>query len=283
MVFGSYYQLDMILKTIINCNQPSSLARPFALSISIHALAMLVWPRAEVRLESIEKVEQPYEYFVAVQQPLERPKALPKAEVKQAASTPKNQTELRTKRSAKRRVQRSAKRRVKRKTKRRITARKRAVQKPKAQANPQPESAPLLPAQEVAQAAPAPQASTESVARAQKSQVAPQPVRRRLSRGQLRGIVKGYYRTLNALMRQTRSYPRSARRLGLEGTVLVEMVVDKRGQIVTVKVARSSGHDVLDQAALAQIQELKKVPKIPHELNRRKMTFQIPFEYRLQS
>jgi protein TonB len=110
-----------------------------------------------------------------------------------------------------------------------------------------------------------------------------QPPKRRLSRSQLRGIAKGYYRSLNMLMKQKRVYPRSARRLKLEGTVLVEMVINREGEIIKVRVARSSGHELLDKAAIAQVQKLRRVPKIPRELNRPSMTFKIPFDYRLQS
>ena len=110
-----------------------------------------------------------------------------------------------------------------------------------------------------------------------------QPAKRRLSRSQLRGIAKGYYRSLNILMKQKRVYPRSARRLKLEGTVLVEMVINREGEIIKVKIARSSGHELLDKAAIAQVQKLRRVPKIPRELNRPSMTFKIPFDYRLQS
>lgn len=108
-------------------------------------------------------------------------------------------------------------------------------------------------------------------------------VAQRISKSALRGILRGYYKNLNSLMSTRRDYPRSARRLGLEGTVLVEMVIDHRGQILSVKLVQSSGHQVLDQAAIAQVHKIGKVPSIPNQIKRNSMTFRIPFEYRLQS
>jgi TonB family protein len=110
-----------------------------------------------------------------------------------------------------------------------------------------------------------------------------QQVAKRISRRTLRGLYKGYYKSLNSLMSAKRSYPRSARRLGLEGTVLVEMVINGKGEILTVKLIQSSGHELLDQAAIAQVQKIGKVPSAPKEIRRGSMTFHIPFAYSLQS
>ena len=104
-----------------------------------------------------------------------------------------------------------------------------------------------------------------------------------ISKKDLRGILRGYYKNLNSLMSARRDYPRSARRLGLEGTVLVEMVINHKGQILSVKLAQSSGHEVLDRAAIAQVHKIGRVPSIPSQIKRSSMTFRIPFEYRLQS
>lgn len=104
-----------------------------------------------------------------------------------------------------------------------------------------------------------------------------------LSAAEVRGLQRGYYDSLNALMRRAREYPRAARRQGLEGVVLVELVVDSAGRLVSAKVARSSGHEVLDAAALADVRRLEQLPEPPRALNRRSLKLHIPFEYRLQA
>jgi periplasmic protein TonB len=121
------------------------------------------------------------------------------------------------------------------------------------------------------------------VVKADQPEVAPLVKRARLTRSQLRGLMKGYYQSLNTLMRRSRAYPRSARRQRIEGTVLVEMKVGASGEIISVKVARSSGHSVLDKAALSSVQQMKHLPSPPQELNWRARVVRIPFEYRLQS
>ncbi|PSJ46352.1 hypothetical protein C7H85_06865 [Zobellella endophytica] len=49
------------------------------------------------------------------------------------------------------------------------------------------------------------------------------------------------------------TYPSQARRRGLEGTVIVEVWLDERGQQVKRLLAQSSGVKVLDQSALKAI------------------------------
>ncbi|MEM7203531.1 MAG: energy transducer TonB [Planctomycetota bacterium] len=48
-------------------------------------------------------------------------------------------------------------------------------------------------------------------------------------------------------------YPRVARRRGLEGVVLLDVSLSAGGAVLAVEVARSSGHDVLDRAAVAAV------------------------------
>ncbi len=45
-------------------------------------------------------------------------------------------------------------------------------------------------------------------------------------------------------------FPSSALRLGLQGTALLAVDVDREGDVTAVALARSSGHDALDRAAL---------------------------------
>jgi protein TonB len=50
-------------------------------------------------------------------------------------------------------------------------------------------------------------------------------------------------------------YPLAARRLGLEGRVLLEVVVRPDGRPGTVRVRESSGHDLLDGSAVQTVRE----------------------------
>lgn len=49
-------------------------------------------------------------------------------------------------------------------------------------------------------------------------------------------------------------YPPLARRRGLEGTVQLDVLVNSRGGVHEVRLAGTSGHDLLDRAAMAAVQ-----------------------------
>lgn len=75
--------------------------------------------------------------------------------------------------------------------------------------------------------------------------------------GQLRGRVKAALR--RALVRGF-YYPLVARRMGWQGVVHLRFVVRGDGRIDTVRVARGSGHAVLDHAALKSAAKLERLP-----------------------
>ncbi|WP_049854757.1 energy transducer TonB [Dickeya fangzhongdai] len=55
-------------------------------------------------------------------------------------------------------------------------------------------------------------------------------------------------------------YPRRAERLQQEGNVLVRLVISAEGQLLRHDIARSSGYDALDQAALAAVAQARCTP-----------------------
>ena len=55
-------------------------------------------------------------------------------------------------------------------------------------------------------------------------------------------------------------YPRAARRRGCEGTVLIKVLVTREGKVMEAKVSQSSGHRILDRAALNTVRDWLFVP-----------------------
>ncbi len=55
-------------------------------------------------------------------------------------------------------------------------------------------------------------------------------------------------------------YPAMARRRSYEGTVLLDVLVDRQGRAAQVKLARSSGHAVLDRSALQSVGQWRFEP-----------------------
>ena len=78
------------------------------------------------------------------------------------------------------------------------------------------------------------------------------------------------------------SYPRSLIRAGLEGTVVIEILVGDRGQIHGYKVAQSSGSRHLDRAALKAMKSISSVSAPPADLEWVKRSIRVPFVYRLK-
>lgn len=65
---------------------------------------------------------------------------------------------------------------------------------------------------------------------------------------------------LKDLDRQGKFYPEEARARGLEGEALVLLVLDEAGNAVAARVEESSGHRILDDAALRAVKTLKSLP-----------------------
>ena len=75
-------------------------------------------------------------------------------------------------------------------------------------------------------------------------------------------------------------YPRIAQIKNWQGTVLLTLIIEKTGKIKQISVAKSSGHDVLDHAALEVVNKIKDQNFIAHfVINKR--TIQLPISYQL--
>jgi protein TonB len=68
--------------------------------------------------------------------------------------------------------------------------------------------------------------------------------------------VGGYGALMNDI-RENMRYPKSARRLGIEGVVYISMVIDPEGNIVEPRVLRGISQDC-DDVALEAVRKLKK-------------------------
>ena len=56
------------------------------------------------------------------------------------------------------------------------------------------------------------------------------------------------------------AYPLSARRRGYQGMVILEVLVGYSGRVVDLRLAQSSGHGVLDDAALEAVKTWRFIP-----------------------
>lgn len=64
----------------------------------------------------------------------------------------------------------------------------------------------------------------------------------------------------SAQQREGLFYPEEAIRRGLEGETLVLLMLDESGQVVAARIEESSGHPLLDEAALRAVRRLRSLP-----------------------
>ncbi len=76
-------------------------------------------------------------------------------------------------------------------------------------------------------------------------------------------------------------YPRLARRRGMEGVVILEVFVDVLGRAKELRIFNSSGHSVLDKAALKAVRRWKFSPGSAAGLSR-EMRVKVPVRFQLK-
>ena len=102
------------------------------------------------------------------------------------------------------------------------------------------------------------------------------------SRGAEPGAEYGSYLSrMRGRIQEALRYPPAARRRGLKGTVLVEILIRPDGAITGVSVMGSSSHRLLDDAALEAVRSLPPQP-FPAGLLPRPLTVQLPVVFDLQ-
>lgn len=74
----------------------------------------------------------------------------------------------------------------------------------------------------------------------------------------------GYQARARALIERNKSYPEEALQMSMTGSVVVAYVIDREGRLVRAEIDRSSGHSLLDQAALRAVRRTRFEP-IPED------------------
>ncbi len=74
---------------------------------------------------------------------------------------------------------------------------------------------------------------------------------------------RGYVHSVEELVRAHARYPRAAAREGLQGRVELAMRIGGDGRVLAIRVASTSGHALLDDAALDAAREIDRVPAPP--------------------
>ena len=77
-------------------------------------------------------------------------------------------------------------------------------------------------------------------------------------------------------------YPLVARDNNWEGMATVRLAIGANGMIASISIAQSSGHEVLDRAALEMIRKAKGAVPIPSALRGKPFLISIPVLYEIK-
>ena len=91
-----------------------------------------------------------------------------------------------------------------------------------------------------------------------------------------------YIDRVRALIESKRMYPAAARRIGMEGTAIVQIRVARSGRILDHTFIQSSGHHVLDRAVEKMIQACDPLPEIPPAIGKKTIVMNIPIGFYLR-
>lgn len=93
-----------------------------------------------------------------------------------------------------------------------------------------------------------------------------------------------YGRALSSLLERQQHYPRLAAMRGWEGEARLQLSIARKGTIVAIQIAHSSGFDVLDRSALELVQQLPEalLPPVPAALREREFQIVVPILYQLR-
>jgi len=76
-------------------------------------------------------------------------------------------------------------------------------------------------------------------------------------------------------------YPTLARRRGTEGTVKVAMIIDAEGRPGSVRIATSSGSDLLDEEVEDMVARATPFPPLPTEIGQATVSLVVPIAFTL--
>lgn len=94
--------------------------------------------------------------------------------------------------------------------------------------------------------------------------------------------VDSYLTELSRHLSRFYEYPRRSRRLGQEGSPVVVFEFNRDGTLVRHSIGRSSGHSLLDDAALDMLKAAEPLPAVPESMRGESFTYALPVRFSLR-
>ncbi|MEL3892287.1 energy transducer TonB [Ferrovibrio sp. MS7] len=91
-----------------------------------------------------------------------------------------------------------------------------------------------------------------------------------------------YLARLSIALEKYKDYPRRAVLRNLEGVPQLRFTLDREGRVIAFALHRSSGSEILDEAALDMIKRAKTLPAFPEEITRDRWEIVVPVRFSLK-
>ena len=91
-----------------------------------------------------------------------------------------------------------------------------------------------------------------------------------------------YTHSIQLKIAKAKTYPALARERNQQGKAFLSFKLNKAGEILELLVENSSGHEILDEAAIKAIKEAAPFPNIPESLNKNFASLKIPISFVLR-
>jgi protein TonB len=88
-----------------------------------------------------------------------------------------------------------------------------------------------------------------------------------------------YNQLVAAHLQRFKQYPSGARAAGEQGTSRLSFTLSRSGQVLSSRLAGSSGHSALDSETLAMIRRAQPFPPMPPDLKQASMSFSVPVRF----
>ncbi len=94
--------------------------------------------------------------------------------------------------------------------------------------------------------------------------------------------LKAYMAKVRQKLARHKKYPKAAKSRGLEGIATINFTVNRQGEVINSRLAKSSGHQDLDDEVLALVKRVSPLPPIPPELSQANINLSVPIQFSLR-
>lgn len=96
------------------------------------------------------------------------------------------------------------------------------------------------------------------------------------------GADADYFAVILAWLEKHKEYPRQAQLRRMQGTVVLNFELDRRGHVLSYQIRTSSGFPELDREVEAMIKRAEPLPPMPADMVQAKLELLVPVQFRLR-